>query len=122
MKTKLLFPVLFSAMLILAACGTKSVTPAGTLPPISGGSGATTEVTIQSYTFTPAEINIKVGETVTWTNLDSVAHTVVADDASWGSGQLNKGDKFSYTFSQPGTYAYRCGVHPTMTGKVIVSP
>ena len=114
MKVKSVLPVVFVAMLMLAACGTK--------PSTSDVIVATTAVTIQSYTFTPADISIKVGDTVTWTNLDTVAHNVVADDSSWSSGQLNKGDKFSFTFSQAGTYAYHCGVHPNMTGKVIVSP
>ena len=114
MKVKSVLPVVFVAMLMLAACGTK--------PATSDVIVATTAVTIQSYTFTPSEISIKVGETVTWTNLDSVAHNIVADDGSWGSSQLNKGDKFSFTFNQAGSYTYHCGVHPNMIGKIIVSP
>jgi plastocyanin len=59
---------------------------------------------------------------VTWTNLDGVAHTVTADDGSWGSGTLGQGATYSHVFTSPGTYTYHCAIHPFMTGTVTVTP
>jgi len=80
------------------------------------------DVTIANFTFDPATLTIKVGTTVKWTNQDSVGHTVTADDNSWGSGNSNKGDSFSFTFAQAGTYPYHCGVHPSMQATITVFP
>jgi plastocyanin len=57
---------------------------------------------------------------VKWTNQDSAAHTVTADDGSFDSGQMAQGATFSFTFSKAGTFSYKCGNHPTMLGKVVV--
>ena len=93
--------------------------PASLVPTVSGNE---VKVSISGYAFDPATITIKVGQTVTWTNMDSVGHTVVADDKSWFSNDLAQGASFSHTFSAAGTFAYHCGVHPTMIGTVIVQP
>jgi plastocyanin len=62
------------------------------------------------------------GTTVTWTNQDAMAHTVTADDGSWGSGPLGPGTTYSHVFTSPGTYTYHCAFHPFMTGTVMVTP
>lgn len=87
---------------------------------------STDAVTIQSFAFTPQDITVKVGTTVTWTNQDSIGHTVTSDDGDSLSPKLNsnmlqKGDTYTYTFSTPGTYKYHCSVHPEMTGTVTVT-
>ncbi len=66
-------------------------------------------------------ITVAAGQAVTWTNLDPVPHTVTADDGSWGSVDLAKGQGFTMTFSRPGTYAYHCTIHPSMEARVVVS-
>ncbi len=78
------------------------------------------EVKIDNFSFGPAAITVAAGTTVTWTNHDDIPHTVVADDKSFKSKVLDTDEKFSYTFSKPGTYPYFCSVHPKMTGKVVV--
>src|SRR5579884_471791 len=78
-------------------------------------------VTIANFAFAPGSITVAPGTTVTWTNTDSVAHTVTADDKSWGSGSLSKNATYSFSFTQPGTYTYHCSIHPDMTGTIIVS-
>jgi plastocyanin len=78
------------------------------------------EVKIDNFSFGPAAITVAAGTTVTWTNHDDIPHTVAADDKSFKSKVLDTDEKFSYTFSKPGTYPYFCSVHPKMTGKVIV--
>lgn len=82
-----------------------------------------TQVNIQNFAFQPAVIQVAKGATVTWTNQDSAPHTVTFRDSGMtGSGTLQRGQSFSYTFSRPGAYTYYCGVHPSMTGTVTVTP
>jgi plastocyanin len=82
---------------------------------------STVSVEISNFAFQPASVTIQVGDTVTWTNLDSAAHT--ATDTGSGSlfdGVMNQGESLSYTFTQAGTFDYICTFHPDMTGTVIV--
>jgi plastocyanin len=58
---------------------------------------------------------------VTWTNEDSVPHTVTARTDDFDSGMMQNGDTFSLTFDEPGTFDYFCAIHPSMTGTVTVS-
>lgn len=77
----------------------------------------TTDATIQNYEFTPAVIKVKVGQTVTWTNKDSVGHSVVADTASVDAPNgplLQQGDTYKFTFSKAGTYTLHCNPHTYM--------
>lgn len=59
----------------------------------------------------PRELTIKAGDTVTWTNEDSTAHTSTADDGTWDSDRLAKGEAFSFTFTAKGAYTYHCTPH-----------
>jgi plastocyanin len=78
------------------------------------------EVKIDNFSFGPATLTVAVGTTVTWTNRDDIPHTVVSDDKVFKSKVLDTDEKFSFTFTKPGTYPYFCSVHPKMTGKVVV--
>jgi amicyanin len=82
---------------------------------------AVTQVHIANFAFTPANIQVPVGTTVTWTNLDSAPHTVTFKQGMKGSGVLEKGQSFSYTFTEAGTFQYDCAVHPYMTATVTVT-
>jgi len=94
----------------------------GVLVHLGGGLSAaeTKEVKIDNYSFAPGTVTVPVGTMVTWTNHDETVHTVVAADKSFKSGGLDTDDKFSFTFTKPGSYSYLCTVHPYMTGKIIV--
>jgi plastocyanin len=81
---------------------------------------ATNAATIKGFSFQPEVLKVKVGAKVTWTNDDTVAHTVTADTTSFASGNLQPGGSFSFTFTRPGTYAYHCSIHPSMHGSVVV--
>lgn len=70
------------------------------------------EVTMENISFQPDEMNVAAGTTVTWTNEDGVSHTTTSEDTAWDSGTLAGGDTFSFTFEEPGTYAYFCEIHP----------
>lgn len=80
-----------------------------------------TEVRIEDFAFVPANIIVDVGTAVTWTNYDSVGHTVTSDDGNeLDSTLLGKNKSFSHTFDTPGVYAYHCAPHPYMRGLVTV--
>ena len=82
---------------------------------------ATTSVGIQDFAFSPATIKVKVGDKVTWTNNDSVPHTVTADSGNGpNSGTLNPGKSYSFTYTSAGTFAYHCNFHSSMHGTVTV--
>jgi plastocyanin len=78
------------------------------------------EVDIDQFTFLPQRITVKAGTTVTWINEDDVPHTIVSSSKVFKSKALDTADKFSFTFTTPGTYEYFCSVHPHMTGAVVV--
>ncbi len=72
----------------------------------------------------PLGPQVPVGTKVTWINNDSTDHTVTSlggAPASFDSGHLSNGQKFSFTFTKPGTYKYRCDIHNSMMGTVEVS-
>jgi plastocyanin len=77
------------------------------------------KVTIDNFTFTPAELKVKVGDTVTWTNHDDIPHTVVSA-GKYRSKTMDTDDHFSFTFTAAGDYKYFCSLHPHMTGMITV--
>ena len=81
----------------------------------------TVAVSISKFAFSPATITISAGQSITWTNADPVAHTATSDAQVWDSGDLAPNASFSTTFSQPGTYAYHCTIHPFIRGTVVVN-
>lgn len=85
---------------------------------------ATNTVAIKDYMFSPMAIKVKPGTTVTWTNKDSVSHTITADTLSSdapSSQDIAMGKSYSFTFNKAGTYTYHCFPHPFMHGTVVVS-
>lgn len=80
----------------------------------------TNEVSIKNFAFSPATITVKKGTTVTWTNEDSVSHTVTGDNGGPSSELIGQGDTYTYTFNEVGTFGYHCKPHPSMVGKVVV--
>lgn len=126
-----------SLLLTLAACGGASATtsaPTTTTPTTVPTTAPTTvpttapttapssgnSISIAQFAFTPNNLTVKVGTKVTWTNNDSVTHTVTADQGAFNSNALAPGSSFSFTFSKAGTFSYHCSVHPSMTATIIV--
>ncbi|KKG12621.1 cupredoxin family copper-binding protein [Methanosarcina sp. 2.H.A.1B.4] len=75
------------------------------------------DVEIRGYKYVPQNLTVKVGQTVRWTNNDTVLHDVVGSGIK--SEYLQKGEAFTYTFEEEGTYEYICKIHPWMAGEVI---
>ncbi len=114
-------------------------TPAGAPRKGAGGQVVSerAEVVIQNFAYSPAAITITQGTTVTWVNKDNVGHTVTAgkptsatpppqrpfDSSEESKGRtvlMEQGDRWSFTFNEPGVYEYYCVPHPYMVGKITV--
>lgn len=128
-KTILIGLGLIAIALLIAGCATQTQQPAQTppaqtpppqqQPPPQQTPTGNTEISIKNFAFTPVDLIIKQGDTVRWTNEDSTQHTVKFD--SFESGSLGQGDSYSHTFTEKGSFTYHCGVHPSMTGQIIVT-
>lgn len=113
--------------LAVAACGAGAQArasamhdmPTAAAPPTTNAV-ATKSVEIANFAFSPTVITVEVGATVTWTNKDEDAHTVAVTGTAV-SKPLQSGDSYAHTFGQPGTYTYRCTIHPNMRGMVVVT-
>jgi len=124
-REAIVITLLAIAFLALGCAGqlpTAPVNETNTTPsnvtPATTNEGKIIEVSIQNLAFEPKSVKISPGDTVKWTNLDSVSHTIKSTD--FASEVLKNGDSFSHTFTQVGTYDYHCSIHPSMTGVVIV--
>jgi plastocyanin len=108
MKQIIAFITVAAAAMLLAA------------DPPAGAKASPVMVKIDNFSFTPQTLTVHVGTKVTWINKDVVPHTVTSNNKTFKSRALDTDDKYSYTFSAPGTNSYFCAVHPHMTGKIIV--
>src|SRR5712692_10706858 len=79
-----------------------------------------THMNMQNFAYQMANIQVRAGTTVTWTNQDNVPHSVTFKNGMKDSGLFYQGQSFSYTFNTPGTYQYYCSVHPYMVATVTV--
>jgi plastocyanin len=71
--------------------------------------------------FVPQFISMPIESTVSWTNDDSIQHTITSDEEGlFVSGPISPGDTFDNTFDTPGDFGYHCSIHPWMTGRVMV--
>ena len=95
---------------------TTAPTPTPTTAPTSTGNS----VSIANFAFSPTSLTVKVGTKVSWTNNDTVTHTVTADKGAFNSGPLAPGSTFSFTFTKAGTYSYHCNIHPSMMATIVV--
>jgi plastocyanin len=132
MRIRTLAAVVAAVILVAAAlAGCSSPAPSGgsSGTPATGSSGGSTggaaaakaaSIEMKSFAFNPSSVTVAVGGTVTWTNNDSVQHTVTADDGSFNSGPLDPGKTFTQTFAKAGTVGFHCSIHPSMTGQVTV--
>ena len=76
-------------------------------------------VKIDNFTFEPAQLTVKVGTTVTWTNRDDIPHTVVSPD-KFRSKVMDTDQTYSFTFTSAGDYKYFCSLHSHMVGMIKV--
>src|ERR671930_756127 len=82
---------------------------------------ATKTVKITATAFSPASVTIKTGDAIKWSNTDTKAHQVVANNGAFASPTIGAGRSWTHTFNTAGTYRYHDALHPALTGKVVVS-
>ncbi len=128
-----------SALTALIACGGSSkaaqpvATPTMVMPTMTHAPATTSaassavaadpahpQVGIANFNFSPKSLTVPVGATVMWTNHDDVPHTVTSRDKKFTSQAIDTDERFSFTFAEPGTYAYFCAIHPIMTAEIVV--
>ena len=124
-KSNIVLGIIVFSIFLAAACSSSQPVrpPAPQQSPAAQqvqSSGNLISVSINGFKFNPADLNVKVGDTVIWTNDDSVSHTVESTDGSFKSDELSKGDTFKFTFAKAGKFSYKCGIHASMTGSVTV--
>jgi plastocyanin len=129
----------FLAGLLVSACTSAAVVATTTpissaVPPTSSppteqpaGAAPTAEAKIQLFSFKPDNLEVPVGTTVTWTNMDAIEHSVTQGAPPDAGGKFDsdfftQGQTFSVTFSEPGEFIYFCKRHNSMTGTVTVNP
>lgn len=100
-------PVLFLVVLLLVV---------GLAAPASGGGAR--RVRIVDNRFRPRTVTIERGTRVRWVNTGNRDHTTTG--RGWNSGSLDPGDTFRRRFNRRGTFAYRCTIHATMRGTIVV--
>jgi plastocyanin len=113
-------------VMVMVACNSYSPSSPSPQPDPTGG-GPSTPVTIPrgasilgDRAFNPDVIEVDAGTTLTWTNTDTEAHTSTSNAAGWNSGTIPPNGRFSVVLQTPGTYPYRCTIHPGMVGSVVV--
>jgi plastocyanin len=79
-------------------------------------------VSIDNFTFKPEVLTIKPGTTVTFVNHDDIPHSIVETSGKFKSKVLDTDESFKMTFEIAGTIGYFCGLHPHMTGRIVVAP
>src|SRR5260221_1892468 len=97
-----------------APTATPTAKPTPTPTPATSSS-----VSIMNFSFSPNSLTVKVGTKVTWTNHDSVTHTVTSNQRTFNSS-VPPGSSFSFTFTKAGTYAYHCNIHRYMMATIVV--
>lgn len=89
-------------------------------PEIKAIAAASGSVTIADFSFSPASLTVNQGDTVTWVNNGPTSHSATANNGSFNTGILKKGQSASHTFAQAGTFSYYCQPHPYMKGTIVV--
>lgn len=128
-----LFGLLVACVLVVAACGDdgddaasddtqagEDTTTSEAIEDEATGDDSEEAATISGLTFQPDPIEVEAGTTVVWSNEDGVGHTVSAEDGSFDEA-VDAGSSASVTFDEAGEYEYFCGIHPQMSGTVVVS-
>ena len=77
-------------------------------------------VQITGFAFVPARVTVAIGDTLTWANEDIVPHTATAAKGAWDSGTIAAKGRWTLVVRAGGRVDYRCALHPSMTGTVVV--
>ncbi|MBI4918873.1 cupredoxin family copper-binding protein [archaeon] len=128
---KILLGILLALVVLVSACETTETKPVNTAVQVEQVQQVKEvkvepleprvhKVKIESFAFVPAELTVNVGDTVVWTNEDRVVHTATALDGSFDTNRIGNDQSKEVAFTQVGEYAYKCNIHPSMKGLIIV--
>jgi plastocyanin len=109
--------------LLAAALGaaTATILAAVVIPTSAQTAAPESAVSIDNFTFAPANLTVKAGTTVTWTNRDDIPHGIASSNNAFKKSKaLDTDDAYSFTFTTPGSYQYFCYLHPHMVGTIVV--
>lgn len=109
--------LLLTLVLVLAGCSSGGAGSYGGGGTTGGTTASGTTVIEKGFAFSPASLDVKVGDTVTFTNQDTAPHNVKIDGKELGI--QNTGDSVTWTAAKAGTFPYSCVIHPSMTGTIV---
>lgn len=139
MRHRALVALATGALVLFAACSSSAATtaPASAAPSVEASTAASAPaagaacsqsaeagqvaVAIENFAFSPADIQAKVGQTITFTNGNSAPHTATLDDGSCSTGTISPGASDGLAFTAAGAYPFHCKIHPSMKGTITVS-
>jgi plastocyanin len=105
-----------------SSSSTPAAAPATSTPAAAPAAGATVAVSMKNIQFAPKSVTAKVGQTVKWTNDDSVDHNVTATSGeTFKSSTFGQGATYSHKLTKAGTIKYVCTIHPGMEGTIVVT-
>jgi len=108
--------------LAAAGCGGGKSTPAATSTPAAAAAPGVVKVAMRNIKFVPARVTVKVGQTVRWSNDDTVAHTVASAKLKIASEAIAHGQTYELKATTPGTFPYYCTIHANQNGVLVVTP
>ena len=106
--------------LVAGACGGDSDSDGSAATEPAGNAGKA--LAIKDFAFSPEPLEVPMGTVVRVTNEDDAAHTATAEDGSFDTGTLAKGESKEITLSKAGDVAYQCDIHDYMKGVIRVTP
>ncbi len=109
-------------LLLISAITVAAVAAGVFLESPPGGAQETATVDIREFSFQPHEQTVRAGTVVRWVNRDEFPHAIAMQGGKAGSspGLIDPGKDYAFGFQEAGRFPYRCGVHPTMLGEIIV--
>lgn len=121
LRARVLAPAVIAAAALSLASAAPAASTATSEKAAADTGGPTYRVQIHDFAFSPKEITVPVGARIVWTNRDDEPHTIVSAAGAFKPSQaLDTDDSFSAVLDKPGSYAYFCGIHPMMVGKITV--
>jgi plastocyanin len=119
--------IMTSIMLSMGLLANPIITTTTIIPVFSQEEGSSVSIAPgaadpnNDLSFDPPQINVPTGSIVSWTNADSIQHTVTSDEQGlFDAGPISPGDTFENVFDSAGEFGYHCAIHPFMTGVVMV--
>lgn len=113
-------PAPAAALLAMAVLMATAPLSARAAQPAGPGAARAHTVAIEDMRYNPQTLTVRRGDRVTWINEDLVPHTVTADDGTFDSHLIQPGSSWTHVARKPGEYDYKCSLHVTMKGKILV--